>query len=260
MTELILRSDSLTDRVAVSIERLQAHEPAEGYWLAFSGGKDSQCIYRLAELAGIKFDAHFSLTTVDPPEVIAFVREHYPQVQMQRPEQTMWQLIVQEGVPPTRKVRYCCRKLKEVGGRDRLVVTGIRRAESTNRKQRRLMENCRLGHNRVLLHPIIDWSDANVWDFLTREGLPHCSLYEEGRKRIGCILCPVANTRQRFADAERWPKFVAAYKLAFRRMLDARRRDGLRCDWQSEEEAWDWWMDDSPREVAEESLSLFGDE
>ena len=41
-----------------------------GYWLAFSGGKDSIVLHRLAEMAGVKFDAHYGLTTIDPPELV----------------------------------------------------------------------------------------------------------------------------------------------------------------------------------------------
>ena len=38
----------IRDKVQIAIERLRAFEPPEGYYLAFSGGKDSQCIYHLA--------------------------------------------------------------------------------------------------------------------------------------------------------------------------------------------------------------------
>ena len=57
------------DRVAEAIKRLKTFEPPEGYFLAFSGGKDSQAVYHLAKMAGVKFDAHYSLTTVDPPRL-----------------------------------------------------------------------------------------------------------------------------------------------------------------------------------------------
>ena len=64
------------DRVQTAIDRLRNFEPPEGYHLAFSGGKDSQCIYHLAQMAGVKFDAHYNMTSVDPPELIYFIREH----------------------------------------------------------------------------------------------------------------------------------------------------------------------------------------
>lgn len=42
----------------------------DGFYLAFSGGKDSQALYHVAQLAGVRFKAHFSPTSVDPPAVI----------------------------------------------------------------------------------------------------------------------------------------------------------------------------------------------
>ena len=76
----------------VAIERLQFHEPKEGYWLAFSGGKDSQVIYDLAVRAGVRFDAHYNVTGIDPPELVRHIREHYPTVQRDMPEKSIWQL------------------------------------------------------------------------------------------------------------------------------------------------------------------------
>lgn len=49
-------------------------QPGKGFWLAFSGGKDSQCIYHLAKLAGVKFEAHYAVTTLDHPELVRFIR------------------------------------------------------------------------------------------------------------------------------------------------------------------------------------------
>ena len=127
-------------KVEVAIDRLQSFEPKEGYYLAFSGGKDSQCIYHLAKQAGVKFDAHYRVTSVDPPELVQFIKKQYPDVAMDYPRDkdgnvlTMWNLIPTKRFPPTRIVRYCCDKLKESGGEGRLTVTGVRWAESSNRE------------------------------------------------------------------------------------------------------------------------------
>lgn len=56
-------------RVDRAIDLLRMHEPSEGYWLAFSGGKDSIVIKKLAQLSGVKFEARYSNTTIDPPEL-----------------------------------------------------------------------------------------------------------------------------------------------------------------------------------------------
>lgn len=131
------------DYVQRSIERLKAFEPPEGYFVAFSGGKDSQCIYHLCEMAGVKFDAHYSVTSVDPPELVRFIRVKYPNVAMEIPHDkdgkpiTMWNLIPRKLTPPMRNRRYCCSVMKEVNGIDRVTVTGVRWAESINRKNTR---------------------------------------------------------------------------------------------------------------------------
>lgn len=111
-------------KMNAAIERFKAFEPEEGYYLCFSGGKDSQCIYHLAKQAGVKFDAHYNLTGVDPPDLIYFIREHYPDVEFVVPrdkdgrQTTMWSLIRRRKMPPSRYMRYCCTELKEkyVGG------------------------------------------------------------------------------------------------------------------------------------------------
>jgi len=82
-----------TDKVSKAIDRLKAFEPEEGYYLAFSGGKDSVVIKALADMAGVKYDAHYSLTTVDPPELVRFIKEKHPEVEIVKPKLSMWKLI-----------------------------------------------------------------------------------------------------------------------------------------------------------------------
>jgi len=64
----------VVDKVQVAIERLRAFEPPEGYRLAYSGGKDSAVIKKLAEMAGVKFEARYECTSCDPPELVRFIK------------------------------------------------------------------------------------------------------------------------------------------------------------------------------------------
>lgn len=127
------------DKVEASIERLKAFCPPEGYYVAFSGGKDSQCVYHLCKMAGVEFDAHYNVTSVDPPELIRFIKKNYPDVIWDYPRDkdgkvvTMWNLIPRKQMPPTRLARYCCEWFKESSGQGRITVTGVRWAESANR-------------------------------------------------------------------------------------------------------------------------------
>lgn len=116
-----------------AIQYLKTFEPqTEPYYLCYSGGKDSDVIRILAGLAGVKHDIVNKHTTVDAPETVRYIRS-IPNIIITYPEKSMWQLIVHKGIPPTRLVRYCCAELKEKGGKGRLKITGVRKAESTSR-------------------------------------------------------------------------------------------------------------------------------
>ena len=129
----------LDQKVKKSIERLKAFEPPEGYYLAFSGGKDSVVCKALLDMSGCKYDATYRVTSVDPPELVRFIKNEHPDVVREVPRYddgkpiTMWNLIPKKKTPPTRLIRYCCQFLKEGGGDGRKMVTGVRWAESTNR-------------------------------------------------------------------------------------------------------------------------------
>lgn len=131
----------IRDKVEMSVELLRKWEPPEGFILAFSGGKDSQCAHKICQIAGVKFETYYSVTSVDSPELIRFIRQYYPEtkfIRQYRPDgkpYTMWNLIPEKLMPPTRMVRYCCEKLKESAHPYRYTVTGVRWAESANRKK-----------------------------------------------------------------------------------------------------------------------------
>ena len=127
ISQLQMTADGqILDKVEIAVKRLKAFEPPEGYYVAFSGGKDSQCVYHLCKMAGVKFDAHYAVTSVDPPELVRFIKTNYQDVKFERQHYpdgkpiTMWSLIAEHTLPPTRKVRYCCASLKEPGGVDAL--------------------------------------------------------------------------------------------------------------------------------------------
>ena len=116
-----------------AIQYLKAFEPeTEPYYLCYSGGKDSDVIRILASLAGVKHDIVNNHTTVDAPETVRYIRT-IPNVIINYPKRTMWQLIVEKMMPPTRLMRYCCAELKERAGKGRVLITGVRKDESPSR-------------------------------------------------------------------------------------------------------------------------------
>lgn len=255
-------------KVATAIGWLRAFEPEDGYWLAFSGGKDSVVIKKLAKMAGVKFEGHYSLTSVDPPELVRFILDEHPDIIVDRPKESMWQLIVRAGSPPMRMSRYCCSELKESGGIGRVTITGVRWAESVRRKAnknlvnigdkkrrselvynddnddaRRSVESC-YRTKKTMVNPIIDWTDEDVWQFIREENIPYCSLYDEGFKRLGCIGCPMASAENKARDFKRWPTYKIAYIHAFDRMIARRKERGKPVDDQFESgvTCFTWWV------------------
>lgn len=116
------------------------YDNTDGFYLAFSGGKDSQAIYHVAQLAGIKFKAHMSLTSVDPPQVIRFVKKRYPDVELIKPKMSMYDKAVEMGILPTMRVRWCCAEYKESAGAGKVTLIGVRAAESARRAKRHEVE------------------------------------------------------------------------------------------------------------------------
>lgn len=271
------------DKVKIAIDRLQHFEPEEGYYLAFSGGKDSQVIYHLAKEAGVKFNAHYNVTGVDHPKLVYFMRRNYPDVKRDMYEKSMFRLIEEKGLP-TRLKRFCCAELKERGGEGRICVTGVRWAESNQRKNRkafevvtakkedkklfndndkdrRLFENCMQKGKRVI-NPIIDWEDEDVWEYIHSRNLEYCELYDQGYTRLGCIGCPMSS--KKIEELERYPKFRDAYKRAIGRFLPKyleRRKAKEQEPFRRTVEDWYlWWVEDEPVEYGETLFDLLDDD
>lgn len=247
--------DNLVD---VTIVRLKQFEPPEGYYLAFSGGKDSIVILKIAQLAGVKFDAHYSLTTIDPPELVQFIRRHYPDVHWERPVKPLLSQIVKHGFP-IRQSRWCCEYYKENGGSGRFLITGIRAAESHNRGKRQMVETCYNQPNKRFIHPIIDWTTSDVWTFIQNNKLPYCCLYDEGFTRIGCVLCPMQTVEGKARDIKRFPIMAANWKKAFVKLYEARRANGSKSvdRWKSGEEMFEWWVSNKPTEKINDNQMSF---
>ena len=260
----------LSEKVNRSIEILRNFEPqTEPYYVCYSGGKDSDAIRILCELANVKHELWHNHTTVDAPETVYYVRS-IPNINISYPEKSMWKLIEDKLIPPTRLSRYCCEELKERGGQFRIKVTGVRKAESKNRSQNAglirilgkpkntqsiaekigaeyevtpkggLVLNMDNSESRrvveqcyrttsTMVNPIIDWTDSDVWAFLNYYGCEGNPLYKCGWKRIGCIGCPMAG-KHRYAEFARYPKYEENYIRAFDRMLKARKEAGRTID------------------------------
>ncbi len=198
------------------------HEPS--YWVGFSGGKDSIVLKDIILRAGVRTEFHYSVTTIDPPELIRFIKKHHPDVIWDRPKMSFVKAMSERGLPMRPHGRWCCQEYKESGptttSKCRLVVTGIRQAESPARKQRQKEEQCYRVRSKKMIHPLIEWTDDDIWRYIKACRLPYCELYDQGFKRLGCIGCPFASQKNRDREFARWPRYRALYKKYINRLYD----------------------------------------
>lgn len=260
----------LKEKIGYSINLLRKAErmaleldPENGFYLAFSGGKDSQALYHIAKMAGVKFKAHMNLTSVDPPEVIRFVKRQYPDVELIKPKMSIYDMALKKHILPTRSIRWCCAEFKETSGAGKVTLVGIRKEESprrakreeisTNIKGRRTegtfdqwsehkekMITCVRGKDKILVSPIIHWTERDVWQFLNEVvKVPHCELYDQGYMRIGCILCPMSNYKQKIKDCQRFPHVRKKWIQTIQKLID---RGYINHNFQDAEFGFNWWI------------------
>jgi len=236
------------NKVEVAISLLQAYEPPEGYYLAFSGGKDSVAIYDLAVKAGVKFDAHYCVSPIDPPQIHKFIKENYPDVSWDFHARGFWKLVDKKGLPMMNR-RWCCEVIKEAGGEGRIVVLGNRRAESIKRSKQCYVEVGRNKKaNKTFIRPIINFDNFDIWQYIRENNLPYCSLYDEGFERLGCVFCPFSRNIER--EETYFPKVAKLWKLACDRLVARYKSQNyltlkgkpMKHHFETGQELFDWWV------------------
>ena len=234
----------------------------DGFYLAFSGGKDSQVLYHLAKEAGVKFTSHFNLTSIDPPEVIRFVKSQYPDVKLIKPKMSIYNMTIKKRIIPTMVFRWCCAEYKKISGKNRVTLLGIRKSESSRRSKRKELEisgkklsvnfdqfsehkeqiiSCVSGKDKIMISPILNWTDRDVWEYIRDRGLKYCKLYDEGKKRIGCILCPMSSYKSCLEDIKRYPHVKQKWIQTIKKLSDLGYLNSTKLKYDYEM-IFNWWI------------------
>jgi phosphoadenosine phosphosulfate reductase len=135
----------------------------------------------------------------------------------------------------------------------------VRWAESVKRQSRGLYE-MRHGSRAACVNPIIGWSHQDVWTYIRERNLPYSGLYDEGQKRVGCVLCPLARNSRPYYQAkarreiERWPGIA---RIWFRLCEVA--WSYHQAEFDSPQTLWDWWLKSEPDHAKDDGeCGLFG--
>ena len=277
------------DKEKKTIERIQIasemslHHYGKPLVCTYSGGKDSDVMLELFRRSGVPFEAHHSHTTADAPPTVYHIRKVFRELELQGipceiempvymgTPTSMWKLIPQKMLPPTRMARYCCQVLKETGCANRYIATGVRWDESQNRKsrnefekigktkkdrenfsavmlmndndsRRRMTELC-MQRRKIVVNPIIDWTHYDIWEYIQSEHISVCDLYDMGYTRVGCIGRPMAE-KSRWKEFADFPAYKAMYIRAFDRMIRVIEQRGKETRWRNGQEVFSWWMED----------------
>lgn len=236
------------------------YDKTNGFYLAFSGGKDSQAIYQLVKEADVKYKAHMNLTSIDPPEVIRFVKHQYPDVERIKPKMSIYDMALKKHILPTRTMRWCCAEFKETSGTGTVTIIGIRHAESSRRSKRNELETgdrkfsgnfdqfsehrenmvtCVGGKDKILLSPIINWTESDVWEYINDRKLPHCELYDKGFTRIGCLCCPMSTYKQKLKEIDKYPHVKKQWMKTIQKLIEQGYIDH---NFNDPEFGFNWWI------------------
>ncbi len=222
----------LNEKVNQSLKLLKVvasttDEPIE---ISYSGGKDSDVILRLAQMAGINYRAIYKNTTIDPPGTIRHCRESGAEIIY--PKLTFLDIIEKKGLP-SRFSRFCCSVLKEYKILDN-AVQGIRRCESAKRAERYtepvICRNYSKKEHANIVLPILSWTDEDVKEFIKCEKIQcHPKYYKNGKfdvtQRLGCLGCPLKTNQ--ISDFITYPKLLKLWIKSAEKWFNRERKKEL---------------------------------
>jgi len=188
--------------------------------LAYSGGKDSTATLFMVrnECMALDIDPNdvtilFENTGVEYPETIQFIKEirdlwGITNFIETKPEKTFWQCVKEYGYPRSKSNRtqekgkkgkrpLCCEYLKERPGKKVLknfdaVFLGITAMESHQRQMRAVTHGTcyyAIADKIKKIHPLLYFTEPEIWELHTRMGIPHNKVYDLGVDRCGCMPC-----------------------------------------------------------------------
>ena len=226
MTQELQKKVDFAIKLLQSAEK-KAAEVGQPVEIAYSSGKDSDCLLELAKMAGINYRAIYKITTIDPPGSTKHAKEKG--VECRRPKETFLQLIDRKGLP-SRQMRFCCAVLKEYKILD-YVALGVRKDESNARRARyHEPEVCRVYSKDEKVRqylPMLDWTAKDVEEFIKSVGIKCHPLYydEDGNfhveRRLGCVGCPMYK-KGMLRDYKQYPKLLKQVMIHAKRWAEAR--------------------------------------
>ncbi len=152
-------------------------------------------------------------------------------------------LCLWKGRFPSRKAQFCTEQLKMLPF-DRYMQAapfvhaehgqelpneswrGIRRDESAARRNALTdsVDSTREGRIYRVIQPVVDWSAAQVFEYIAAHGVEVNPLYRQGMRRVGCMPCINCSKDELLDIAKRWPAEVERVRAWERLVAEASKR------------------------------------
>lgn len=203
-----VRLNLITTEACDYVRRTTKDWGMDEMFVSFSGGKDSTVTSDITMRAiGTRKILHiYGDTTLEYPTSSRYLREfkeknrETPVLIARNKDQDFNNLCEIIG-PPSRVMRWCCTIFKTGAITKKIETTfknktrilafqGIRRNESKARNKYDRDSNDSKIEKQLVVSPIIDWLDFDVWLYILSNNLDFNYAYKQGFNRVGCWCCP----------------------------------------------------------------------
>ena len=200
----------LEQKISLGIEIIKEAEDRYGdkIGIAFTGGKDSTVLLdliRRSKNGKIPFKVITIDTSAEFPEIKEFMEKlksawNFEIVKYSNNE------ALRQKYPIAKDKTDCCNTLKTIPLKESIkdlhlkaMFTGIRRDENEARANESYFSKRKDPHH-FRIHPLLHFTEKDIWDYIKFNNLPYCNLYEQGYRSIDCAPCTHKTSEQDAAE------------------------------------------------------------